>query len=74
MEQLGPHWIDFRKIRYFFSLLKSVNQIQVRLKSDQMWQPFDVKAYVTLWQYLALYETNIRNTAENESSKRQLTI
>jgi len=35
MEQLGPHWTDFREILYLNILRKSVEKIQVSLKFDK---------------------------------------
>ena len=34
MEQLGSHWTDFHKILYLRIFRKSVEEIQVSLKSD----------------------------------------
>jgi hypothetical protein len=34
MEQLGPHWTDFREIWYLSIFQKYVENIQVWLKSD----------------------------------------
>ena len=35
MEQLGPHWTDFQEIWYSSIFRKSVEEIQVLLKSDK---------------------------------------
>jgi hypothetical protein len=35
LEQLGSHWKDFRKTLYFSRFRKSVEKIQVSLKSDK---------------------------------------
>ena len=43
MEQLGSHWTDFREIRYLKVFRKSVEKMQVSLKSDK------TKEYFTWW-------------------------
>jgi len=35
MEQLGSHWTNFRRIRYFNIFRKSVDKIQILLKNDK---------------------------------------
>jgi len=35
MEQLGSHWTDLHEIWYLCILLKSIDKIQVSLKSDK---------------------------------------
>jgi len=44
MEQLGSHWTDFCEILYLSILRKSVEEIQISLKSDKnkgyfTWRP-----------------------------------
>jgi hypothetical protein len=41
MEQLGFHWTDFHEILYFGIFLKSVDKVQVSIKSEKN------KGYIT---------------------------
>jgi hypothetical protein len=47
MEQLGSHWTDFHESWYSSIFQKSVEKIQVSLKSDK--NNGYMKAYVLLW-------------------------
>jgi hypothetical protein len=53
MEHDGSHWTTFHEIRYLITFRKSVEKIQVWLKSDKNNGPRYMKTYVHLWYYLA---------------------
>jgi len=48
MEQLGSHWTDFHETWYLSILRKSVENIQICLKSLLY-----MKVNINLWQYIA---------------------
>ena len=52
MEQLGSHWTDFDETWYLSFLRKSVEKIQMSLKSDKNTLHKDV---ATFWRYLAKF-------------------
>jgi hypothetical protein len=55
MEQLGSHWTDFHEIWYLNIFRKSVEKIQVSLKSDKN------DGYVT-WRPMHIYDCNFLNS------------
>jgi len=53
MEQLGAHWTDFHEIWYLSIFRKSVEKIQVSLKSDKnngyfTWRPIYIFDHISL--------------------------
>jgi hypothetical protein len=53
MEHLSSHWTDFPKIWYLSSFKKSVEKIQVSLKSDKnneyiTWKPLYIFDHISL--------------------------
>ena len=60
MEQIGFHWVGFRRILYWRFLLISVSQIDVCLKSENNQLRY-FKTYAHLRQYLAVCEMSSRN-------------
>ena len=56
MEQLGSLWTAFHEIWYLSIFRKSVEKIQVPLKSDQKKkQVLYMKIYIHFWPYLAQF-------------------
>ena len=55
MEQLGSHWTDFDEILYFRFFQKSVDKIQVSLKSDKNNGYFTWRRFRIYWQYLTKF-------------------
>ena len=64
MEKLGSDWTNFDEIWYSSILRKSVEKIQVSLKSDKNNGHFTSRTILHLWQYLAEFflETEIFHT------------
>jgi hypothetical protein len=54
MEQLGSHWMDFHEILHLMIFQKSVEKIQVSLKSDKN-SGYLIRTYVNLRKYLAKF-------------------
>jgi hypothetical protein len=53
MEQLGSHWTDFHEIWYLGVFQKTVEEIQVSLKSNKnnryfLWKPIDFFDHISL--------------------------
>ena len=53
MKQLGSHWTDFHEISYLIIFRKSVEEIQVSLKSDKnnvrfAWRPMYILDHISL--------------------------
>jgi len=53
MEQLGSHWTDFHEIWYLSTFEKSVQKIQISLKSDNnnryfTWRPIYIFEHISL--------------------------
>jgi hypothetical protein len=66
MEQLGSHWTDFSEICYLSIFRKSVEEIQVSLKSDKH------NGYFT-WRRMNIYGNISLSSSQNEKcSKRML--
>jgi hypothetical protein len=55
MEQFGSHWMDFCEILYWGLILKCVDKIQVRLKSDKKYVALYVKTYVCCTSLTDMY-------------------
>jgi hypothetical protein len=72
MEQLGPPWTDFYKIRYMISFRKSVERIQVSLKSDKNNRSFT-------WRPVYIYDNirwilpRMRNVSDKRGRENQNT-
>ena len=54
MEQLGYHWRDVREIWYLTIFRKTVQKIEVSLKSDKnkgyfTWRPINILSYISLF-------------------------
>jgi hypothetical protein len=60
MEQLGSHYMDFHEIWYLIIFRKSVEKIQISLKSDKN------KGYFT-WRPTYIYDSASLNSTKNET-------
>jgi hypothetical protein len=56
LKQLGSHWTDFNEIVYLSSFKKSVDKIEVLLKSDKKNGHFT-------WKGVQIYDTILLNSS-----------
>ena len=72
MEQVASHWTDFHEIWYLNIFRKSVQKIQVSIKSDKnnghfTWRPIYISGHITLRSWplkmgpIGWPETSVRN-------------
>ena len=78
MQQLGSHWMDFDKTLYlsFFSPRKSVEIVQISLKSDKNNWYFtgDVSTFMTIPRYILLTMRNVLDISCREHQNAHFTF
>jgi len=73
MEQLGFHWTDFHKIWYLKVLKKSVEKIQVSLKSDKNRGYFYMKTNIHFFITSRSFFLRMRNVSDKSCKENQNT-
>jgi hypothetical protein len=73
MDKLSSHWTDFHYIWYFRIFLKSVEKIQVSLKSDKnnghfTWRPIHIFFIISRYFLLRMRNVSYRSCRENQNT------
>jgi hypothetical protein len=73
MQQLGSHWTDFHEIWYLRIFRKSVEKIQVSLKSNKnkgyfTWRPVYIVYDISLGSFLRMRNISDKSCRENQNT------